>query len=677
TSPGASERGPRRSLSSNSLAKDIDAESWTVIDPATLDSPLTPSLTRRIQAAESIDISSPLRQASSERCKRVVFDTPTVQTALHPRPISTSPDSPLASPLAYQAQSAESINIHSPSRGFSRITPPQDLSPSSSTSYQDPGSPTKQAFSTTLEHPTPKVHASHHPPLTSEQPGSSANLTHHLSGRGSIETGLLPDGLTAQYTADISKDTQPDSPPSAADSEQSASIYPTQDVVTEDPSLTSHHSAEDAEGLRVAFEAGRRHTANKLKRTRSCSSSHSEDMSGPASPAWVKERLEQHNMFQDHGHSLNSFPSFKAAVHQIISRDRNSAVSQKEFEDFKNELEVYQNQNEDTLLAMLLPAIIKQDRTVQVPSKKYPEEAVWGSVRFFNSGIVTIVNREYQKGYVPHRQGVRFVDTDLVASMKKLKDQGMQNPKPDRAYGMRRDKYQFPPTFQMPQEIRDYLEILPDLHLPFMIIEGKAEGGSSQEACNQACRGGAALINDHRLLREFLGFKENIGPDDQTIVFSATYAGGLLEVWVHWAEVRTGLPPLYHMSLVASKSLREAATFRQARMILHNILDWGCGGRFNGLDSLYQKIIAYAKGQRKQEESSKSGAAEKTAEGREKKNEGGEEEGGKHKRQNTMLPHRVTTCAVDDEASKESSGALHSWSWRQRKSLLRYPEAFL
>ncbi|KAI4282849.1 MAG: hypothetical protein L6R35_005294 [Caloplaca aegaea] len=537
--------------------------------------------------------------------------------------MSTSPKSPFASSLASQDESAESINIHSPSRDFSQIIPPQDLSPSLSTSpHPNPGSPTKQAFSTTVGgHPTPTVQASHHPPLTSVQPGSSANWTHHLPGRGSVET-----------------DTQPDSPPSAVDSEQSSSIYPTQDVVTEDPSVPSHHSAEDAEGLRVAFEAGRRSAADKLKRTRSCSSSHSEDMSGPASPAWVKERLEQHNMFQDSGHSPDSFPGFKAAVHKIISRDRDSEVSLKEFENFQYELEVYKDQNEDTLLAMLLPAIIKQDRIVRVPREEYPKEVILESVRFFESGIVTIVNREYQRGYVPHRQGLSVVDKELVAAMKKLPHEGMQNPKPDRAYGLRRDKYQFPPTFQMPHEIRDYLEILKDLHLPFLIIEGKAEGGSSQEACNQACRGGAALIHNHRLLRKFLGFTDKLGPDRQTVVFSATYASGLLEVWVHWAEVRSDLPPLYHMSLVASKSLREADTFGQARMILHNILDWGCGERFNGLNSLYQHIIAYAEGKRKQPESSKSGAAAKTAKGGEKKNEGGEDEGGEQKKQKTTHP---------------------------------------
>ncbi|KAL8955515.1 MAG: hypothetical protein Q9193_006667 [Seirophora villosa] len=475
--------------------------------------------------------------------------------------------------------------------------------------------------------------------MTSEQLEIAAKLTRRGFGCESIETGLLHDGLTARCTADISEDTLSDSLPSAEDSEQRFSTYTAQDSMNDTPSLAYHHlAAEDADDPPGALEADRRFAANTLKRTRSWSSSHTEEIPGSADPAWVRKRLEQHNMFQDGGQELNRFPRFKAAVHKIISGDRNSAGSQEEFENFTNEFEVYKNQNEDTLFEIVLPAIIKEDRNTQVPSKVYPGRAVWESVRFFDSGIVTNVNCEFERGCVPFRLGSHVVDHELVANMKKIKDPGMQNPKPARAYGIRRDKHQFPPTFQMPRELRDHLEILQGLHLPFMIIEGDAEGEGSQGACNQACRGGAALNNNHRRLRESLGLKGKVGPDEHTIVFTATHAAGLLDVYVSWAEVQKSSPPLYHMSLVASKSLKEASTFRQARIILHNILNWGCCERFNDLNPLYRKIIAYSKDQHKQEESMKWSAAEKTAEGGEKTNEGGEKEAGQHKKQKTTHP---------------------------------------
>ncbi|KAL8955133.1 MAG: hypothetical protein Q9193_006893, partial [Seirophora villosa] len=251
-----------------------------------------------------------------------------------------------------------------------------------------------------------------------------------------------------------------------------------------------------------AAEAGRAFRADQAKQERSASNERLEDawsresteeMSGPASPTWVQERLEQHNMFEDNGSELRRFPELIAEVDRIISAKRKSNATRKEFEDFQATFQLYRNQNEATVLAAVLPCIIKDDRTVLIPSKDHSQEAVWESVKFFNEGIMIILDREFKKGYVPYRNGIEEVDVQLVAQMTKLKDRGMANPKPDRTFGIRRDKYRFPPGFQMPEEIRDFLEVLPEMHLPFLIIEGKAEGGGSAEARNQACRGGAAL----------------------------------------------------------------------------------------------------------------------------------------------------------------------------------------
>lgn len=301
-------------------------------------------------------------------------------------------------------------------------------------------------------------------------------------------------------------------------------------------------------------------------------------------------------MFGDNGSELKRFPELLAEVERIISAKRKSNASQKEFEDFKAIFQLYRNQNEATVLAAVLPCIIKDDRTVLIPSEDHSQEAVWESVRFFNEGVMIILDREFKKGYVPFRNGIDEIDVQLVAGMTKLKDRGMTNPKPDRTFGIRRDKYRFPPGFQMPEEIRDFLEVLPEMHLPFLIIEGKAEGGSSAEARNQACRGGAAVVHCLRLLRSHLGYKESAGADHQTYVFSATYYDGLLELWVHWAEVfaETNTLPVYHMSLVGSRAILDEHHFRKARMALHNILEWGSGPRFEGLEPLYEAIVEYS-----------------------------------------------------------------------------------
>ncbi|KAL8944304.1 MAG: hypothetical protein Q9211_000644 [Gyalolechia sp. 1 TL-2023] len=582
-SPISSNITPRHNRSSASLKGNTEGKGWTVIDSFALHRPSTPSFIQQDQSAESDGISS-----SSERLRDQPLGTPTAQTS-----------------------------FYQPSVDLGQTAPHHGPSHTSSISNPTPGLSTKEAFSTTAENPIPTAHRLDHSPLISEQPQISECVTPPLSRGGSAEaSGWFPDGPNAHYTAGPVTDPPPDTRPSAEDSEQISSIYHTQEPVIEHPGDTLRHSAEHTRDLLAAAEAGGS-AWYKPKRTRSSSSSTSAEMTGPASPAWVKERLEQHNMFQDLGEALTRFPRLRSAVDKIISRDRKSAASHKEFQNFKGKLQYYQNQNEDTLLAMALPAIIKDDRTIQVPSGLLSDEAVWESVGYFDSGIIVIVNREYQRGYVRFRNGAHHIDAELVAKMAKLKDQGVTNPKPDRVYGIRRDMFKFPAEFQMPEEIRDYLEILQDLHLPFLIIEGKAEGGSSAEARNQACRGGAALVHCYRLLRALLGFEDKVGADLQTFVFSATYTDGLLDIWVHWAEVREqeDALPIYHMSLVSTKAIRDGDHFRQARMILHNILDWGSGERFVGLKPLYEAVVAYAESQRQQTEKKKSGNPQKTGHG--------------------------------------------------------------
>ncbi|KAL8992871.1 MAG: hypothetical protein Q9188_007477 [Gyalolechia gomerana] len=591
---------PPHNPSGISYEEITEEDSWTIVDSSALNRPSAPSSIQQAQSTELDNASSSTVGALPERLRPVLLDPPSAQSSFYP-----------------------------PSLDLSQIVTQHDRPHSSLIPHSTQASSTKEAFSSTAEHSILTVD----PPFTSEQPQVSASVTPHCSRRGSIEaSGLLPDAPTAHFTAD-SSEPPPRSRPSTEDSEQIFSTFHSQDLILEHLSETLHRSAEQAQNLLAAAEAGRA-AWYKLKRKRSSSSSTpSEEMTGPTSPAWVKERLEQHNMLQDLGAALARFPRLQSAVGKIISRDRKSAASQKEFQKFKGKLEFYQNQNEDSLLAMVLPAIIRDDRTIQVPKEGLSDEAIWESVDFFESGVVTIVNREFQRGYVPFRNGVHHIDTELVAKMAKLKDQGMTNPKPDRAYGTRRDKFKVPTQFQMPKEVRDYLEILQDLHLPFLIVEGKAEGGSSAEARNQACRGGAVLVHSHRLLRALLGMEDKVGADLETYVFSATYSDGLLDIWVHWAEVREEefALPIYHMSLVASKAIREEDQFRQARMILYNVLDWGSNQRFVGLKPLHEAIIAYSASQQKQAEAEKFGNAEKSG-------EGGKEEPQEHKKQKTTHP---------------------------------------
>lgn len=352
----------------------------------------------------------------------------------------------------------------------------------------------------------------------------------------------------------------------------------------------------------------------------------------PKDASWIKARLEAHGLIQNDRDAYKKYPDFAASVDKIINRKRQSEVSPQEFEKFQFNLEIYKGQNEDTVLLALLPFIIKPNRTVQVAPARPPtgevqghsiiqdqtvplsEEEKWEVKDFVRDGLVTIVNREFSRTFLSFRDDGSTLDKEVLKALQK--EDGMTNPKPDRVYAIIRTKYKFPPHFRIPAKISSYLEIVKDCHHPCLIFEGKSDSGSSLESANQANRGCAALVHTARLLLVLLGIPDVQGADHRTFVFSATMSPGLIEVWVHWAEVpakETGGMVVFHMTKLASKALDDDQHFGQVRRMLHNILDWGCGPRFEELKTVYEAIVAYE--QQQQPESGANVAEEETEKG--------------------------------------------------------------
>ncbi|KAL8936681.1 MAG: hypothetical protein Q9216_004807 [Gyalolechia sp. 2 TL-2023] len=320
----------------------------------------------------------------------------------------------------------------------------------------------------------------------------------------------------------------------------------------------------------------------------------------PKDETWVKGRLEAHGLIQNDRDAYKRYPDFAAEVEKIINRKRKSEVGIGEFEDFQFTLEKYQGQNEDSVLVALLPFIIKSDRTVQVSEPgNTTEDTEWEIKSFLRSGLVTIVNREFARTFQSFRDDGSVLDKELIKALQK--EDGMTNPKPDRTFAIMRDKYKFPQHFRIPAHIDVYLEVMNDVHLPFCILEGKSHRGSALDAANAACRGGATLVRTARLLRADLGEADVVGADHRTFVFSVTMSPGLIEVWVHWAEVpgrEEDRETDFHMTKLCSRALDDEQQFGQVRRMLHNILDWGCGARFDGLKPLYEAIQSYEQRQR-------------------------------------------------------------------------------
>ena len=380
-------------------------------------------------------------------------------------------------------------------------------------------------------------------------------------------------------------------------------------------------------------------------------SSQSTQFKAPKDAMWVGSRLRSYNCFQNEEGALQKYPSFEELVQKTITRKRMSFVNPDSAKKFQQVNRYYERANEDTFLFNILPLIIKPGRTVksrvcadalelhqaaqyQIQEERDQEDQegqeegaeghvckddaandtghIYGQVAeqgggesglksglaqeeqeltvesFWEDGLAVKVDCEFRKNFLPTSEK----DEELVKAMAKV--DGMTNPKPDYTYGLRIDRYPIPDDVTVSFYINFLLEVVPILHHPFFIIEGKSDSGSKAEAENQACRGGAALVNAARQLLERIGARtEATGPDQQTFIYSATLSPGLMDFWVHWAEVREKAKPIFHMHWLDSIPLRGDGALGKLRKITHNILDWGCVDRSRQNEEVYDQIFAY------------------------------------------------------------------------------------
>ena len=350
-------------------------------------------------------------------------------------------------------------------------------------------------------------------------------------------------------------------------------------------------------------------------------------------------------MYKNKPEALDAFPKFEKLVRRITDRKRESIVKPSSAKKLRQVHDYYEGANEATFLSTILPTIIKPSRTgksgvrgnvreldedlhdeaqaqTQVEEKQDPkqyprgidatdkkeltvtkgmeadndgqrlaqDEAEYGIQDYWDDGLGVKIDCEFRRGFLPDINK----DTDLAKAMAKV--DGMINPKPDITYGVRLNHYPIPSDVTVSAQTDLLLEVVPLLHFPFFIIEGKLDSGSKAEAENQARRGGATLINVARLLLERIGMQEKeIGPDRRTYIFSATLSPGLMDFWVHWAEVRNRAPPIFHMHFLESVATRNTGAASKLRKITHNILDWGCVDRTPEIQDIYNRIFTYEK----------------------------------------------------------------------------------
>ena len=183
---------------------------------------------------------------------------------------------------------------------------------------------------------------------------------------------------------------------------------------------------------------------------------------------------------------------------------------------------------------------------------------------FEDDGLLVLIDEEFTGTLLPNN----YPDQELEKAMRK--HEGMTNPKPDLIYALDPQRFPLPQHIRVSIETRNLLEIVRHCHFPFSIVEGNAHAGNWLEAQNQARRGGATLVNAGRKLRERLDIlSSQLGPDEETFVFSATISPDNVLFWVHWADVQSDRV-VWNMTFLKGLVLLGANTLAKARRIVHN-----------------------------------------------------------------------------------------------------------
>lgn len=296
-------------------------------------------------------------------------------------------------------------------------------------------------------------------------------------------------------------------------------------------------------------------------------------------------------------------PGFHHLVNSIVRTERPSGRKPESERKFRNRAERLGPHNEATMLARILPLVIKEGRTVPVQGPITDQEnstrdmldGLWED--FDDSGLDWTVDREFHRTYVPNAYENIGYGEQIATAL--AKERGMKNPKPDRAFGLAINDLPRPEgDALLRDETSAFLDAVPGLQHVFFLVEGVSSSGDLNKAKHQACRGGTVIVIVQRhLLAATNQLSLDDGPDRKTFVYTATIDDHTMSFWVNFAVVRTLTTGqkyvTYHMEHVYTCALLSDDAELLLRRACHNILDWGVRTRRPMLESRCAKMYEF------------------------------------------------------------------------------------
>ncbi|KAL8941381.1 MAG: hypothetical protein Q9211_001847 [Gyalolechia sp. 1 TL-2023] len=313
--------------------------------------------------------------------------------------------------------------------------------------------------------------------------------------------------------------------------------------------------------------------------------------------------MEQHRMFIAQYNLAKEAAQFYDHVNSIVRTERPSGRKPESEKKFRNRVAKLGPHNEATMLAKILPLVIKEGRTVSVQGPITDQESstrqlldgMWED--FDDSGLDWTVDREFHRTYLPNAYGSIGYEEQIATAL--AKERGMKNPKPDRAFGLAINDIPRPEGDAL---LRDdtvaFLDAVPGLQHVFFLVEGVSSSGDLNKAKHQACRGGTVIVVlQRRLLAATNQLSMDDGPDRETFVYTATVDDHTMSFWVNFALVRTLTTGekyvTYHMEHVYTCALLSDDAELLLRRACHNILDWGVRTRRPMLETRCAKMYQF------------------------------------------------------------------------------------
>ena len=284
----------------------------------------------------------------------------------------------------------------------------------------------------------------------------------------------------------------------------------------------------------------------------------------------------------------------KDAALEIIQGDRNSGMQPGSRDEIQEVRKIFATGNEFTFLVELWAILLHKTRDVR---------------QLDPQGKIGWIKQAWRKDYLRTNWGADFL-RDSVPAIKKPDDKVLaklleslpriQNPRPDLTYGLRQEAFGETER-RIIHTWNKFTVLSADLYQAFFLVEVKSAEGTIEDAENQCCRGGAALVHARRQFNAKATLDDDdenlplVGADLRSFAFSLALVPSKAHMFVHWAEVKEK-DVRYHMNLVNSYDFRALSgdAFEHLRHDIDNVLDWGTLKRKREITGVCEEIARRA-----------------------------------------------------------------------------------